>query len=155
MPLVVTDKCANCRDCLPVCPVDCFFEDEEASRVYINPRECIGCLCCYLVCPHDAIYPLDQVPQAKAAWIAVNDQRSNAPGARRLHSSGLRHATPAVVQGRSAATASRGQQRMGRGAPDWWSKPPQRRPPTPSYDASAGRDAGGTPEAPSVHPKRK
>ena len=54
MPLVVTDQCANCRVCLPACPVDCFFEDEAADRVYINPTECIGCLCCYLICPHDA-----------------------------------------------------------------------------------------------------
>lgn len=142
MPLVVTDQCANCRVCLPACPVDCFFEDEAADRVYINPTECIGCLCCYLICPHDAIYPQDQVPADKSAWIARNAERATASGARRLRPTGAYRPTSPRVQGRSAATASRGQQRIARRPPGWWNEKPKRRPPIPTYDPSAGLTDG-------------
>jgi len=138
MPLVVTESCKNCQDCLPTCPVDCFFTDGKADRVYINPRECISCLCCYLVCPHDAIFTVDKVPDAQSAWIKTNDLRSNGPDAIRLKSSGMRRSTPTVVQGRSAATASRGQQRVKNKMPSWWKQAPSKRKPTPTYDTSAG-----------------
>lgn len=137
MPLVVTDQCANCRDCLPACPVDCFFEDAAGSRVFINPSECIGCLCCYLICPHDAIYPQDKLPATAADALEVNAQACAAQGARRLTGAAMRHATPSRVQGRSAASAARGEQRPGARAPAWWTARPRPRPPIPSYEVSA------------------
>ena len=43
MTHVVTEPCKGCLDksCLKVCPVECFFEDDE--MVYIHPDECIDC----------------------------------------------------------------------------------------------------------------
>ncbi len=57
MPFLVTDGCINCKykDCVEVCPVDCFFEG--GNMVVIHPDECIDCAVCEPECPVDAIKP--------------------------------------------------------------------------------------------------
>ena len=43
MTYIVNDKCIKCKltDCVEVCPVDCFYEEE--NMLVIKPDECIDC----------------------------------------------------------------------------------------------------------------
>jgi len=70
MTFVVTDDCINCKykDCIEVCPVDCFYEGE--NMVVIHPDECIDCAVCEPECPVDAIQP-DTCDRADF-WIELN-----------------------------------------------------------------------------------
>ncbi len=76
MAFVVTDNCRNCRftDCVSVCPVDCFYADDE--QLYINPDECIDCGACEPECPVEAIYDEANLPKEKEGWIAINAERA-------------------------------------------------------------------------------
>ena len=67
---VVTDSCIKCKymDCVPVCPVDCFFEGP--NMLVIHPDECIDCGVCELECPINAILP-DTEPSAEK-WVSFN-----------------------------------------------------------------------------------
>lgn len=80
MPYVVTDNCNACRftDCVEVCPVDCFYGDE--NMLYIHPDECIECGACEPACPVEAIYAQDDLPSALSKWVDINAERVNAPG---------------------------------------------------------------------------
>ncbi len=62
MTYIVGEPCFNCKygDCVEVCPVDCFYQDENA--LYINPDECIDCDACKPECPVDAIFPEEEGP---------------------------------------------------------------------------------------------
>ena len=57
MTYLVDDKCVLCKhkDCVEVCPVDCFYEGP--NFLVINPDECIDCGVCEPECPIDAIKP--------------------------------------------------------------------------------------------------
>ena len=72
MPYVVTENCKGCRftECVEVCPVDCFWGDEE--MLYIDPEVCIDCGACEPVCPVQAIYAEEEVPAEQEAWIQIN-----------------------------------------------------------------------------------
>ena len=74
MTYVVNDKCIGCKytDCVEVCPVDCFYEGENA--LVIHPDECIDCGVCEPECPADAITP-DTEPDAEK-WVAFNRKYS-------------------------------------------------------------------------------
>ena len=70
--MVVTQPCQGCKytDCVPVCPVECFYEGE--SMLYIHPEECIGCGACVPECPVNAIYYEGDVPPEWHAYIELN-----------------------------------------------------------------------------------
>lgn len=72
MTYIVDDKCIKCKygDCVPVCPVDCFYEG--ANMLVINPEECIDCGVCVLECPVDAIKP-DTDPGMEK-WVEFNQR---------------------------------------------------------------------------------
>jgi ferredoxin len=72
MAYVVTEVCYDCKytDCVEVCPVDCFYEDEHT--LYIHPDECIDCDACVPECPIEAIFPADEVPDQWKADIEKN-----------------------------------------------------------------------------------
>jgi len=72
MPYIVTANCDRCRftDCVEVCPVDCFYGDD--NMLYISPDECIDCGACEPACPVSAIYPDDSLPAELESWIDVN-----------------------------------------------------------------------------------
>lgn len=72
MTYIVSDECINCKykDCIEVCPVDCFYEGE--NMVVINPEECIDCAVCEPECPVDAIKP-DSIANADF-WIELNQK---------------------------------------------------------------------------------
>jgi ferredoxin len=55
MAYVVTEECIKCKykDCVEVCPVDCFYEGE--NMLVIHPDECIDCGVCEPECPAEAI----------------------------------------------------------------------------------------------------
>ncbi len=57
MTYVVIDGCVKCKytDCVEVCPVDCFYEDD--LMLVIDPESCIDCGVCEPECPIDAIKP--------------------------------------------------------------------------------------------------
>lgn len=76
MTFVVTDGCINCKykDCIEVCPVDCFYEGE--NMVVIHPEECIDCAVCEPECPVDAIKP-DTIAEA-SFWVELNRKYSEA-----------------------------------------------------------------------------
>ncbi len=70
MTFVVTENCIKCKyqDCVPVCPVDCFYAGPH--MLVIHPEECIDCGVCVPECSAEAILP-DTDPAA-TPWLAVN-----------------------------------------------------------------------------------
>src|SRR5437899_3110127 len=76
MAHVVTEPCLGCKytDCVTVCPVDCFHEDEK--MLYIDPVDCICCAACVVECPVEAIYHEEVVPPQWQAYIALNAERA-------------------------------------------------------------------------------
>jgi ferredoxin len=72
---VVTRPCHDCKytDCVTVCPVDCFYQDEK--MLYIDPDDCIDCGGCVPECPVSAIFHVSDVPAAWAADVALNRER--------------------------------------------------------------------------------
>ena len=76
MAYIVIEACYDCKytDCVEVCPVDCFYEDEH--MLYIHPDECIDCNACVAECPVEAIFAQDDVPETWKEWIAINAERA-------------------------------------------------------------------------------
>ena len=72
---VVTEPCHDCKytDCVTVCPVDCFYQDEH--MLYIDPGECIDCGACVPVCPVSAIISDRDVPPRWTEYIRINADR--------------------------------------------------------------------------------
>ena len=72
MALVVCEPCRDCKytDCVVVCPVDCFYQDE--SMLYIDPDECIDCDACVEACPVDACFAEDQLPEEWSKYTQIN-----------------------------------------------------------------------------------
>ena len=84
MTHVVTGNCVDCKftDCVLVCPVDCFYEDEK--QLVIDPDECIDCSACVAECPVEAIYAEDELPDDQESHL-----ESNAAAAERLKDEGV------------------------------------------------------------------
>jgi len=76
MPHIVTEPCIDCKytDCVEVCPVVCFHEDEKI--LVIDPYECIDCALCIPECPVDAIFDADNVPEKWQSYIQYNADRA-------------------------------------------------------------------------------
>jgi len=76
MTFVVTENCNGCKftDCVAVCPVECFHEDEK--MLYIDPEECIDCGACAPECPVEAIYDESEVPDHLQGWIQINADKA-------------------------------------------------------------------------------
>ena len=72
MTYVVCEPCIGVKDkaCVEVCPVECFYEDEE--QLYIHPDECIDCGACEPECPVDAIFEEGDVPDEWTDFIEKN-----------------------------------------------------------------------------------
>lgn len=72
MAYVVADPCVKCKytDCVAVCPVDCFYEGENA--LVINPDECIDCGACEPECPTEAIFEESDLPDEWSVYIDIN-----------------------------------------------------------------------------------
>ncbi|MBM3994298.1 MAG: ferredoxin [Planctomycetes bacterium] len=78
MAYVVCEPCHDCKytDCVVVCPMDCFYEDDR--MLYIDPNSCINCDACAPECPVAAIHQDSEVPIAWADFIALNADRTAA-----------------------------------------------------------------------------
>lgn len=76
MPHIVTEPCQKKRytDCVVVCPVDCFHEDND--MLVIDPSVCIDCGACIPECPVQAIYAEADVPDQWKGYIKVNAERA-------------------------------------------------------------------------------
>ena len=74
MTYLVNDKCIKCniKDCVEVCPVDCFYEGK--NMLVIKPDECIDCGVCEPECPVDAI-TADTEPGSEK-WLEINTKYS-------------------------------------------------------------------------------
>jgi ferredoxin len=72
MTFVVTDSCIKCKftDCVPVCPVDAFYEGE--NFLVIHPDICIDCGLCVPECPVDAIFQDSDVPENQQHYLQLN-----------------------------------------------------------------------------------
>ena len=72
MTYIVCEPCVDCKytDCVEVCPVDCFYEDDH--MLYIHPDECIDCGACVPVCPVTAIFALEDLPEKWTQFTAMN-----------------------------------------------------------------------------------
>jgi ferredoxin len=77
-PYVVTENCLHCKytDCVTVCPVDAFYQDEV--MLYIHPDECICCGACVPECPVEAIFEETAVPEPWLHFIELNRERTTA-----------------------------------------------------------------------------
>jgi ferredoxin len=75
MAFVVTEPCRDCKytDCVTVCPVDAFWQDER--MLYINPDECICCGACVPECPVEAIFDEPEVPAKWLQYVELNAER--------------------------------------------------------------------------------
>ncbi|GMV37959.1 MAG: hypothetical protein AMXMBFR61_24670 [Fimbriimonadales bacterium] len=75
MPYIICEPCIGVKDkaCVPVCPVDCIYEDE--TMLYINPDECIDCGLCEPECPVDAIFIDTDVPAQWQKFIELNAEK--------------------------------------------------------------------------------
>ena len=84
MTYIVCEPCLDCKytDCVEVCPVDCFYEDDR--MLYIHPDECIDCGACVPECPVEAIFAEADVPEQWKSWIPVNYEKGPA-GAQITH----------------------------------------------------------------------
>jgi ferredoxin len=73
---VVTEPCRDCKytDCVAVCPVDCFYQDER--MLYIDPKECICCDACIPECPVGAIFNNDNIPEPWLSFVELNAERT-------------------------------------------------------------------------------
>jgi ferredoxin len=78
MAFVVCEPCHDCKytDCVTVCPMDCFYQDEH--MLYIHPDECIDCGACVPECPADAIFGELEVPSKWTHYVALNAERARA-----------------------------------------------------------------------------
>jgi ferredoxin len=76
MTHVVTQACVKCKytDCVTVCPVDCFHEDE--LNLVIDPDVCIDCGACIPECPVQAIFTEEDIPEDQMEWIQINADKS-------------------------------------------------------------------------------
>ena len=76
MTHVVCEPCIKCKytECVAVCPVDCFHEDDE--MLVIDPVECIDCTACVPVCPAEGIFEQEDVPERWEHFIALNAERA-------------------------------------------------------------------------------
>ncbi len=80
MAYIVTEPCIKKKytDCVVVCPVDCFHEDNE--MLVIDPDVCIDCGACITECPVQAIYAEADVPEKWKGYIKLNAEKaSNLP----------------------------------------------------------------------------
>ena len=79
---VITGLCVGAKHkaCVPVCPVDCFYEGER--QLYIHPDLCIDCGACQAVCPAKAIFVDEDVPAEWKSSIpeAVDFFKNGLPG---------------------------------------------------------------------------
>lgn len=77
MTHVVCAPCFGCKytDCVIVCPVECFYEDEQI--LYIHPDECIDCEACVPECPVEAIFLEDNVPEDQKGFIELNAEKAS------------------------------------------------------------------------------
>jgi ferredoxin len=75
MAMVVTEPCIGCKhaDCVVVCPVECFYGDEQ--QLYIDPDHCIDCGACVAECPVAAIYHEPDVPPRWRHYVELNRDR--------------------------------------------------------------------------------
>jgi len=76
MTHVVCEPCNNCKytDCVAVCPVECFHEDEFI--LYIDPEECIDCGLCVPECPVEAIFADSDVPDKWESYVELNAEKA-------------------------------------------------------------------------------
>ena len=52
--VVNINTCNNCKECITICPADCFFE--MSRYVVIDSLECLDCSLCQDVCSPNAIF---------------------------------------------------------------------------------------------------
>jgi ferredoxin len=82
MTTVVCEPCYDCKytDCVAVCPVECFWQDEE--MLYIDPKTCVDCEACIPECPVEAIaYEYHEgsgIPSHWRDFIQINRERVEA-----------------------------------------------------------------------------
>jgi len=76
MACVVCEPCRDCKytDCVVVCPVDCFYQDE--MQLYIDADNCICCEACMPECPVEAIFSDSKVPGPWQHFIQLNIERA-------------------------------------------------------------------------------
>lgn len=81
MAHVIIDACEGIKDtgCVDVCPVDCIHpRPDEADfatepMLYIDRATCIDCGLCVDECPVAAIMREDDLPEAQARFVQIND----------------------------------------------------------------------------------
>ena len=89
--------CFGCKytDCVVVCPVECFYEDEQ--MLYIHPDECIDCEACVPECPVDAIFHEDNVPDEWKDYIQAERGKGAAMSADHGKERAARRMTPKLA----------------------------------------------------------
>ncbi|MEM0951360.1 MAG: ferredoxin family protein [Cyanobacteria bacterium P01_H01_bin.74] len=78
MPFVIGKDCDGVQDkaCVDVCPVDCIYEFDGESQLFIHPDECIECGACQPVCPVSAIFMDDEMPEGQEKYVQLNADKT-------------------------------------------------------------------------------
>ena len=84
MAYVITSSCIKDELCVEVCPTDCIHPKkdeagfEEATQLFVDPKECIDCGACVPVCTSDSIRAIDDLPADQQEFIEKNAAYYNA-----------------------------------------------------------------------------
>jgi len=57
-PVVETEKCNGCGNCVEICPSEVYQVEEDKSEA-IRPEDCIECWACVTQCPTESIQLLE------------------------------------------------------------------------------------------------
>jgi NAD-dependent dihydropyrimidine dehydrogenase PreA subunit len=57
-PVVETEKCNGCGNCVEICPSEVYQVEEDKSEA-IRPEDCIECWACVTQCPTESIRLLE------------------------------------------------------------------------------------------------
>jgi L-aspartate semialdehyde sulfurtransferase ferredoxin len=52
---MIEEKCTDCTVCIPLCPVDALYLDNNTLKVKFIPEKCIACGMCIKGCPTGAM----------------------------------------------------------------------------------------------------
>ena len=58
-PSINYKKCTSCKNCLELCPMNC-FEEKDGKIIVTKPKECIGCMACVVQCDPKAIKIMEE-----------------------------------------------------------------------------------------------
>jgi NAD-dependent dihydropyrimidine dehydrogenase PreA subunit len=69
-PVIFTDKCTGCNQCVEVCPIDVYIPNHEKGQppLILHQDECWYCGCCVNTCPFPGAIKFNWPLQQRGYW---------------------------------------------------------------------------------------